>query len=272
LLLAVMSALWAGQVRAQEAEFFDVPWANNQWTYGRPLDLSQLRYCVDPRDPDWEVAAAIADTIARGLLLEPQRYVVETGIVATEDITRLYEIMLQHCDLHMGFKLIPDGYESWVTLTRAYYQSQYAFVAADPNTTALTAVSHARPIGVTLGTSAHLGLLSYLRLLPAAERWPIYPMGTDDLALAALLDGTVDVALVWAPSFWARQHADPTYAGLHIIDPNPVQPPALGVGALLLSNQTYLRAAVDEAIAALTADGTIAEILTYYGFPATPVP
>ncbi|MCW5718155.1 MAG: transporter substrate-binding domain-containing protein [Bauldia sp.] len=273
LALAVLTAaFWPGSVRSQEPEFFDVPWAHNQWTFGTPLDMSHLRYCVDPRDPDWEVAAAIADTIARGLLLAPQRYVVETDVAVTEDITRIYAIMLQHCDLHMGFKLIPEGYESWISLTRAYYQSQYVFVAADRSITALGDVPRTRPIGVTIGTSAHLGLLSYLRTHPDAQRWPIFPMGNDDLALEALLNGTVDVALVWAPTLWARQRAEPAYAALEAISPNPVQPVGFGVGALMLAGQSFLRSAVDEAIAALIADGTIGEILEYYGFPATARP
>ena len=54
----------------------------------------------------------------RALLLEPKRYVVESDIVV-EDITKVYAIMLEHCDIHMGFKLIPEGYPNWVTLTPA---------------------------------------------------------------------------------------------------------------------------------------------------------
>ena len=277
LLLALVLALpvavpSSGPVQAQEPEFFDVPWAYDQWTIGRPMDMSQFRYCVDPRDPDWEVAAAIADSIARGLLLEPVRYVVEPGVVATDDITRLYQILLQHCDVHMGFKLIPEAYENWVTLSRAYYETQYVFVAAAPDIRALGDVPRVRPIGPTIGTMAHLGLMSYLRAIPAADRWPTYPMANDNLALESVLNGTVDVAVVWAPTLWAKQRAEPAYVGLHVIDPNPVQATSLGVGALMLANQTFLRAAIDEAIAALTADGTIAEILAFYEFPARAVP
>jgi polar amino acid transport system substrate-binding protein len=205
-------------------------------------------------------------------LLEPVRYVVDTGITVTEDITRVYEIMLLHCDVHMGFKLIPQGYESWITLSRAYYETQYVYVAADGDIRALADVPRTSPIGPTIGTLAHIGLLSYVRAIPAAERWPIYPMASDDLALESLLNGTVDVAIVWAPTLWAKQRTGPAYAGLHTIDPNPLRPTVLGVGALMLADQTFLRAAVDEAIAALTADGTIAEILAYYGFPARAVP
>lgn len=272
LALAVpVAALSPGPVSAQEPEFYDVPYAEGQWTYGRRLDESQLRYCVDQRDPDWEVAGAIADAIALALLLEPHRYVVESKVVL-EDITKVYGVMLEHCDVHMGFKLIPEGYPNWVTLTRAYYETQYVFVTADPDIHALADVAPARPIGATMGTSAHIRLVSYLTALPAEDRWPTYPMGTNDLALESLLNGTVDVALVWATSLWAKQREEPAYADLHVIDPNPLPPTTLGVGALMLADETFLRTAVDEAIAALSEDGTIAGILEKYGFPATAKP
>jgi polar amino acid transport system substrate-binding protein len=44
------------------------------------------------------------------------------------------------------------------------------------------------------------------------------------------------------------------------------------VAALMLSNETFLRTAVDQAITALLKDGTIAGILKKYAFPATAKP
>ena len=266
-----VASLSPGPVSAQEPEFYEVPSAERQWTYGRRLDESQLRYCVDRRDPNWEVAGAIADAIALGLLLSPQRYVVESNILIA-DITKVYAVMLEHCDIHMGFKLIPQGYPNWVTVTRSYYESEYVFVAANPDIQTLADLGPTRPIGATMGTSAHLRLVSYLMALPAEDRWQTYPMGTSDLALESLLNGTVDVALVWAPILWAKQREDPAYSDLHVIDPAPLPPTTLGVGALLLSNETFLRTAIDEAIAALSKDGTIADILEKYGFPGTARP
>lgn len=255
-------------VSAQEAEFDEVPFAPGQWNIGRRLDESQLRYCIDKRDPDWEVAGAIADAIAAALLLEPQRYVVERGFVV-EDITNVYAVMLEHCDVYMGFKLIPEGYASWITLTRAYYDAQYVFVAADPALQSLADLPAGRPIGATVGTTAHIRLLSYLAALPADKRWPAFPMGTNDQALESLVSGSVDVALVWAPSLWGKQRSDPAYAGLHNVDPAPLPPTTLGVGAVVLADQKFLRSAIDEAIAALAADGTLGGILESFDFPAT---
>ena len=266
-----MTALQIGPTVAQEAEFDAVPFADGQWEIGRRLDESQLRYCVDKRDPAWEVAAAIADAIASGLLLEPQRHVVESDIVV-EDITKVYARMLKHCDVHMGFKLIPEGYGSWISVTRAYYDTQYVFVTADPDLQRLADLPPGRAIGATVGTSAHIRLVSYLSALPAERRWPAYPYGTNDLALESLLDGVVDVALVWAPNLWAKQRQDPAYANLHVIDSTPLPPTTLGVGAIVLSDQKFLRNAIDEAIVALSADGTFANLLESYEFPATVVP
>jgi polar amino acid transport system substrate-binding protein len=263
-------AVWPVSAQ-QQPEFFEVPFADKQWTFGRRLDESQLRYCIDQRDPDWEVAGSIADAIAQGLLLEPQRYVVDKEFIA-EDITKVYAVMLEHCDVHMGFKLIPGGYSNWATLTRAYYETQYVFVTADPDIEALADLAPTRPIGATMGTSAHIRLVSYLAALPREDRWPTYPMGTNELALESLLNGTVDVALVWAPHLWAMQRDDPAYAGLRVIAPTPLPPTTLGVGALMLSNETFLRTAIDAAIAALSQDGTIGGILEEYGFPATTEP
>lgn len=257
-----------GNAAAQEPEFDDVPFANGQWNIGRRLDESQFRYCVDKRDPDWEVAAAIGDAIAAALLLEPQRYVVEREI-AVEDITKIYAIMLEHCDVHMGFKLIPEGYARWITLTRAYYDTQYVFVASDPTLQKLADLPPGHSIGATVGTMAHIRLVSYQSALPAEKRWPVFPMGSNEQALDALLKGSVDVALVWAPNLWAKQREDAAYGELHVLEPSPLPPSTIGVGAVVLADQKFLRSAVDEAISALTADGTLDGILKGFDFPAT---
>lgn len=264
---ASMPVLMTGPSVAQEREFDDAPFTIGQWNIGRRLDESQLRYCVDKRDADWEVAAAIADTIAAGLLLEPVRYVVDREI-AIEDITKVYPIMLEHCDVYMGFKLIPEGYENWLTVTRAYYDAEYVFVTKDPALKRLADLAPGRTIGATMGTMAHIRLVTYLQAVPADKRWPTYPMGNNDLAIDAVQNGTVDVALVWAPALWAKQKADPSLSDLRVLDPSPMPATKLGVGGIALANQKFLRTAIDEAIAALSADGTIDQVLKSFDFPA----
>ena len=266
--LVVLLSSGSSVLAAGDPEFYDVPFANNQWNIGRRVDESKLRYCIDRRNPDWELAAEILDAVAGALLLEPQRYVVKSDVV-DEDITIIYALLLEHCDIQMGFKLVPGGYADWLTLTRSYYHAEYVFVTADPDLLTLADLAPARPIGPIMGTAAHILLVSYIKALPAEDRWPIYPMGTSELMLKSLLNGTIDVGLVWAPTFWAKQRQDPAYAELHVIDPTPLPPTILGVGALMLADKIFLRTAFDEAITALAEDGTISGILEKFNFPAT---
>ena len=123
-----------------------------------------------------------------------------------------------------------------------------------------------------MGTAAHVRLISYIKTLPAEDRWPIYPIGTSELLFKSLLNGTIDVALVWAPTFWAKQLQEPVYANLHVIDPTPLPPTSHGVGALMLADKIFLRTAFDEAINALIADGTITGIIEKFNFPGTVSP
>jgi hypothetical protein len=108
------------------------------------------------------VDGAIADAIAQGLLLQPKRFVVKSQIVL-EDLTKLYGILLKNCDVYMGFKLIPEGYPNWVTVSRAYYDEGYVYVSADPDIHALGDLKPGHAIGATIGTMAHFRLISYNR-------------------------------------------------------------------------------------------------------------
>ena len=60
-------------------------------------------------------------------------------------------------------------------------------------------------------------------------------MGSDELALRALLRDTIGVALVWSPSLWALRQSDPTLAKLRIISPKPLPESTVDVGATLLA-------------------------------------
>ena len=88
----------------------------------------------------------------------------------------------------------------------------------------------------------------------------------------SLINGTIGVGLVWAPTLWAKQLQDPIYANLHVIDQTPLPPTGHGVGALMLADKIFLRTAFDEAINALIEDGTIPGILEEFNFPATVKP
>ena len=121
------------------------------------------------------------------------------------------------------------------------------------------------------GTSADIRLIQYLEALKPSERWNHYPVASDEAALQNVVDGKLAAALVWGPSFWALQKSNSAFAKLRIISGKPLPPATVDVGAVMLGRETFLRANLDQAIAALSADGTIESILKGFDFPATPV-
>ncbi|HEY6258277.1 MAG TPA: transporter substrate-binding domain-containing protein [Xanthobacteraceae bacterium] len=246
------------------------PYVQDEWKYGTRQDGTQLHYCVDERDPDLPVARKIGAAIAGALLLEGKEHTVGEDW-SGEDIDQIYQVLLETCDVFLGFKLIADVYPEWLTITRGYYRGSYVLVTANADWKSLADVPLSQVIGGTIGTSADIRLMQYLESLKPAERWTHFPVASDETALQDVADGKLAAALVWGPSFWALQKANADFAKLRIIALKPLPPSTMDVGAVLLARETFLRANLDQAIAALSGDGTIEGILKGFGFPATPV-
>jgi len=250
--------------------FAETPFVFEDWKFGKRQENSTLNYCVDARDPDFPVARAIGAAIAAALLLRPKEHVIGEH-VAGDELDSLYRVFLETCDVHLGFKLIPDAYPEWLKLTRPYYRGSYVLAAVDDGWRSLAQVPKSQAIGSTIGTSADLRLIQYLQALGPNERWSRFPMSSDEAALKALLSGTVGVALVWGPSLWALRKSEPAFAKVRSISPAPLPASVADVGAALLANESFLRNSIDQAIASLTDDGTIRTILEGSDFPAVPV-
>jgi polar amino acid transport system substrate-binding protein len=266
---AAAAALFVACVSLSAALAQDTPFVPDEWKFGKRQDGAALNYCVDERDPDLPIAREIGRTVAQALLLQPKEHPIGQNTVG-EDFDNLYRVFLESCDVFLGFKLISDAYPPWVAISRPYYRAAYVLVTKDPAWKSLADMPKSTAIGATIGTSADIRLIQYLQALPAEQRWSRFPMGSDELTLQALQRGTVGVALIWGPSFWSLQKSDPSLAGLRLISPRPLPDTTVGIGAILLANETFLRKNVDDAIAALTADGTIEAILNRAKFPAMP--
>lgn len=261
---AVLLAALAGSASAQEP----VPFVPDASLPGRFADDFTLRYCIDPRDPAWEVDRDIAIAIAGALLVEPAEFVVEDPSVR-ESLDRLYTHLLQDCAIYFGFKLLPGLYPEWLTVTRPYYNVGYVLVTASPDWSSLGDIPPGTPISPTLGTAADFRLIQYNNSLDPARRWQRFPASSDEAALSSVISGGTEAALVWGPSLKALSATHPEYVGLRAIALDPLPTLAAPVGAVLRNTETALRTSVDRAIESLVADGTIAAIIADHDFPAT---
>lgn len=250
--------------------FAQTPFVQDEWKYGTRQDGVSLHYCVDERDPDLPIARKIGAAIAGALLLEGKEHMVGEDW-AGEDIDQIYQVLLETCDVFLGFKLIADAYPDWLTITRGYYRGSYVFVTANADWKSLADVPRSQVIGGTVGTTADMRLIQYLEALKPSDRWNHFPLGSDEEALHNVVDGKLAAALIWGPSLWALQKGNPDFAKLRPIALKPLPPATADVGAVMLARETFLRANLDQAIASLTVDGTIDTILKSFGFPATSV-
>jgi polar amino acid transport system substrate-binding protein len=240
------------------------PFLRDENLFGRPDDAFSLRFCVDSRDPSWELDKAIGEAIADALLLEAKPFIIESQSIASDE-AELYRHLLVNCRIYFGFKLIAQGYPDWLTVTRPLYDGGYIFLAQEPAPKRLADIPSRGRIATTLGTSADLRLIQFNNSRPSAERWKRIPYTSDEAAVNAVLADNADVALVWAPTFARLSKTNTEYQRLKVVDPTPLTLPAMPVGALLLAQDTHLRVNVDRAITDLIADGTVDDLLKKYG-------
>jgi polar amino acid transport system substrate-binding protein len=247
-----------------------LPFVPDDWKFGKRQESNTLHYCVDSRDPDLPVARKIGEAIAGALLLQPKEHTIGDSDAVADELDTLYRVFLETCDLYLGFKLLPDAYPEWLTLSRPYYRASYVVAVTDTGWRSLADMPRSQAIGATIGTSADIRLIQYLQSLAPRDRWSRFPMSTDEAALRAVLRGTAGAALVWAPALWSLQAGDPELRKLRTMAPAPLPVSTVEIGAALLANEAFLRSSVDKAIASLVNDGTIQAILTSHAFPAAP--
>lgn len=236
------------------------------------VDAQAVSFCEDPRNPANEVDRAIAEALASALLVEPRIHVVERQVVVEQEYEGLYIDLIDHCALYLGFKLYSDTYPAWLTLTRAFYESRFVVLTANEEWASLADVPKDATIGAVQGSLGDIRFLTLNNARPAAERWRRAPVGRPERAFDALLDGTVAALIVWEPWWWALRQTRQDLTVLHVLEAPEVSEPWIGVGAITLADRAFVRDNVDQAVAALSADGTIQEILDSFDFPGRAAP
>ena len=150
--------------------------------------------------------------------------------------------------VYFGFKLIAGGYPEWVTVTRAYYETGYIFVAKPP-APARSPIFPARGAGRHLGSVADFRLVQYNN---AACRAALAALSHEHGRTGARSRGQWrSGSIAWSGhrhfSSWARP--SPNIAELDVVaSPAPLTIPPMPVGAIMLSRDTFLRNNIDQAI------------------------
>ncbi len=180
--------------------------------------------------------------------------------------TELYQVLFNGCQALGGFLFSTSQFPNWLTITRPY--AIMGFVAATTSPTAATLGdfgSDAR-IGTKMGSSADLAFIDQAGSRPEQRRFRRVPYPNNQLLIDRLQEGELEAMIIWEPGLAQWSAANPG-SDIRIIPADPVRLPRQQFGIVLLQRESFLRSALDDAIVALTQDGTIDRLLAEHGLP-----
>lgn len=234
----------------------------------RPIVGDKITFCVDDRTPASAVDIAIAEAIAESQLIEAEFFRI-SEMPGRADMVQinndlLFVLLSDECEAFIGMK----GGErvnlaDFVTLSRPYYQTRYVIASKRPELTSFQAV---------LDTNTKLGIPGYSRMNSSVAYFEpktprkIFP--TEGALYDALMAGEIEAGMFYGPELVAM--AGDEISALTLAPVDPVPNGDVPIVMLLYVQQTFVRGLIDDAIAALEADGTIDAILEEHGFTALP--
>lgn len=180
----------------------------------------------------------------------------------------LFLILVDDCNAMLGF-VLSNTFEDWLTISRPYLDSRYVLAVRDDAYDSLTDIPVDQAIGTRGMNGGDIALTSYLQALPSDDRWRRFPYFDNRMLMEKLLDGSVAAALMWEPALYYATDGDPAAAGISIAE-TPFEPRITQLGIAMLAEDVFLRTMIDEAIAALTEDGVIDELLVRHNLVASP--
>lgn len=236
----------------------------------RQAEGQGIRFCIWPTNSTAAYDRAVAEEIAATLLLRPTFVEIQAprGGYPDEDFWNVMFIELtQNCSAMMGGILAPSTQlEDWLTITQPYLSAPYVAVSGDEGLSRLGDLPARGLFGTPYESSADLVALNYLQTLPSDQRWRRLPYDDPGLMIDHLEQGTLQAGLVWQPMLTFYRPEGMEAAGLREISISPLQPVRRELGILLRSDDTALRASLDEAIAFLWEDGTLESLAMEHGF------
>lgn len=269
LCLALVSSVVSAAALAQPLEI--VP--RDLYTERMRQEGNKLVFCINPEGVLAQFERDLAETIGQSLLADIEFYEVgerdwptrplpyDYRIVLTEQ--QMYIMLMQECDGFMGF-LLSASNPSWMTITAPYIRARTVLVTR-AGTEGLQQVPHGDAIGVRMMAAGDNRLIQYLAARPEDQRWRRTPYPDNALMLERLADGTIGAGMIWEYGLFGATEGDPAAAGYEYTYelPFPVDP--IEVGIATRAEDTYLNGMLSDAIAALTADGTIDDLLRRNG-------
>ncbi|MET3926628.1 transporter substrate-binding domain-containing protein [Devosia sp. 2618] len=228
---------------------------------------NSIAFCLRPNGPLAAYEGELAEAIGQVLLTDVRTYTLgEKNFPVRPSIydylfgltdEQMFIMMAEHCDVVLGMHLSSASPE-WLRLSRPYIVARMLGISRDPSVKTLSDLKPGARIGAQAMAAGDSALTSYLRTVPA-DTAPLRVIFRDNEALfKAFANEQVDAALLWEGALMAGTEGNP--AGYYAMESLPFPVDTVQISAAVRAGDNVLGALVDEAIAALEADGTLAQL------------
>lgn len=226
----------------------------------------RIIFCIWPSSPMVALDRAVGEQIAGLQLLEAEFFEVPLLSSGTQEVfeQELFIHLMDDCDALMGTSLTWRPLPEWLTVTQAYYEVSYLLASNTASQGDVRNLPAGSKVGSLMLTQADM---TFSRVMSAAGGGEIarIPYNTSETILRAIGGGQLDAGIV--PS-----HALPLLQGqfgggeieIAPLAFPPIEPEPVGIA--MLSRDTYLRELLDQSIATLEGDGTLAQIIVELGY------
>jgi polar amino acid transport system substrate-binding protein len=228
----------------------------------RRVQGDTITFCIWPgHSPTASLDRRVAQAVGEVLLVDVAlvEYADRGDLPPDEFLEEVYIQLGTRCDAIGGFILAADNYPEWLVPTRPYLYAPYLVIVREDATYGrLGDVPGGAIIGSQVYTQGDLQLQNYLATAPESARWRRFPYASMVHMARHLTEGTLEAGLVWQPSWAAAVAAG--VSGVRTVPMAPLPTTVSGVGFVVRSTNTFLRNALDTAIAAMDAEGMLADL------------
>ena len=227
------------------------------------IDGDTIRFCVYEDSAIGAYDRRVAQALGDSLFLEVKIVEVEPPITVQGldtipiSLDDLFILLTNECDAFMGMELAPEVYPVWLTLTRAYFSAPYIGVVREGEYASLEQLPEQARVATQTLTTGDMTFNTWRQNQPESTRLRRIPYPTTSLQLERLRDMSVDAAIVWRP--WLEQ-PEADISGIAVVPNGMIPLSERNMAIAVRSRDSFLRSSLDEAIAHLESDGTLAEI------------
>ncbi|ARO15592.1 extracellular solute-binding protein [Ketogulonicigenium robustum] len=236
--------------------------ARNMYTERTSQD-NKLTFCYNGFNALSEFEQDLAQALGDALLTEVTLFTYKEGDLQSTPTSydyrlpvsdeQIFVLLAQNCDAFMGYVANTNAPE-WMKVTQPYINVESILFSANPDIHRVADLTPPVRVGIRMTTPGDSQLISYVNSTPGWSRTPYHDNGR---VVERVLDGSTTLGMIWRQGFYLARHDMGDDPKIFALDDLPFVARTSAIGIATRGQDGYLNTMLNDAIAALMADGTI---------------